>query len=230
MSSDSADKVDGAVVDPELSDFALAIKRAIEIGLRVTAPGRVVTFDPLTCTATVRLETLRVIDVRGEDVPDIPILLSNVPVRFDRSELGGVTYPITAGVTTGHVHFTDRSLAAWLQNGNPVAPVDPESGRTHDLGDGFFEPGLMTLADAVAAGPIDVTATVLDGAALVKLGALANDFATKAAALTTAIDAALAAASLAVVPADGGAAAFTAFTTAWNLAKASIAATKAMVE
>jgi hypothetical protein len=126
---------------------------------------------------------------------------------------------------------TDRALAAWLQNGNPVAPVDPESGRTHNLGDAVFVPGLKTDADAIAAGPIDLTATVLDGVALVKIGAAAAEAAAKAATLVALVDTAIAAAIAAGGGSPGsGAAAFTAFQTAWNTGKAAISATKARVE
>lgn len=171
MSSDSADKVDGALVDPDLADIVRLLRRACAVDVRVSVPARVIAFDPITCKATVRVEFLRIIDVRGEEVPDIPTLLSNVPVRFDRSAIAGTTYPITTG-TTGRVVFSDRALAAWLQNGNPVAPVDPESGRMHNLADAIFECGVMTDADAIAAGPIDMTGLVVDGP-LVKLGAAA---------------------------------------------------------
>lgn len=173
MSVASRDRADDPGVDPGLVDLAKLIKRWVDIELRVHAPARVVSFDPATCKATVRVELLPVNDVLGEDVPDIPLVLQLVPVRYQRATSGGTTIPLLPG-DTGHVSFSDRALAAWLQNGNPVAPVDPESGRCHDLGDAFFEPGLMTDADAIANGPVDMTATVVDGLALVKVGANAT--------------------------------------------------------
>ncbi len=203
--TDTSDRVDGANVDPGLEALVMLAKRLVDIELRVHAPARVVAFDPATCKATVRIEMLPVNDVRGEDVPDIPITLPMIPVRYVRASLGGATIPLVPG-DTGHVSFSDRALAAWLQNGNPVAPVDPESGRCHHLGDAFFEPGLMTDADAAAAGPIDMTATVIDGAALVKLGAAAVQFVALASlveAQLNTLKAAIAAAP--VTPLDGGA-------------------------
>lgn len=236
MSSDSADRVDGIAVDASLDALLRRLRRVIELELRVSMPARIVTFvpgspgpPPVRPSATVRLELLQIADVRGEEIPNPPDIITMIPVEYPGASTGGVTFPLLPG-DTGRCVFTDRALAAWLQTGNPVAPVDPESGRTHNLGDAVFVPGLKTDADAIAAGPVDMTATVLDGAALVKIGAGAADFAAQANVLVSAIDAALAAASLAVVPTDGGAASFTAFTTAWNAAKGSIAATKAMVE
>lgn len=168
-----ADRTDDPGPEPEIGDLVRLIKRWVDLTLRVHAPARVVAFDPLTCKATVRIELLPILDVRGEDVPDIPLVLPMIPVRYARASLGGTTIPLVPG-DTGHVSFSDRALAAWLQLPPGVdIPVDPESGRCHDLGDAFFEPGLMTDAAAIAAGPIDMTATVVDGAALVKLGAAA---------------------------------------------------------
>ena len=170
MSSDSADRVHGASVEASLDALLRRWRRVIELELRVSMPARVVTFDPATCKATVRLELLQIADVRGEELPNPPDLLVMIPVEYPGASTGGVTWPLLPN-DTGRVVCTDRALAAWLQTGNPVAPVDPENGRTHNLGDAIFVPGLKTDADAIAAGPIDMTATVLDGAALVKLGA-----------------------------------------------------------
>ena len=199
-----SDRTDDPGPEPEIGDLIRLIKRWVDIDLRVHAAARVVEFNALTCKATVRIETLPILDVRGEDVPDIPIVLPMIPVRFVRASLGGTTIPLVPG-DTGHVSFNDRALAAWLQlpPGADV-PVDPESGRCHDLGDAFFEPGLMTDADAIAAGPVDMTATVVDGAALVKLGAGATQAVAIASLLHTYLTAMFTAA--AVAPLDGGAA------------------------
>lgn len=205
MSSDSADRVDGASVEASLDALLRRWRRVIELELRVSMPARVVSFDPATAKATVRLELLQIADVRGEELPNPPDLIPMIPVEYPGASTGGLTWPLLPG-DTGRIVCTDRALAAWLQTGNPVAPVDPESGRTHNLGDAIFVPGLKTDADAIAAGPIDMTATVLDGAALVKLGAAAGptDFVAIASLLHTYLIAMFTAA--AVAPLDGGAA------------------------
>lgn len=205
MSVDDSDRVDGAAVEPTLDVLVQRLRRVIELDLRVCMPARVVTFDAATCKATVRLELLRVQEIRGEAVPDIPTIIPLVPVVLPRNAIAGVTIPILPG-DTGRVVFSDRALAAWLQNGNPVAPVDPENGRAHNLADAMFEPGVFTDADAIAAGPIDMTATVVEHPALVKLGALAvpTDFVAIAPMLHAYLTAMITAAPVAAL--DGGAA------------------------
>ena len=231
MSFDSRDGVDGSQPLPSLETMIQRILRFVDITLRVSMPARVITFDPATRKANLKLELLRIIDVQGEDVPDIPTIIPLVPVRFPRGALGKVEFPILPN-DTGHVIFTDRALAAWLQNGNPFAPVDPENGRAHALGDAIFEPGLLTDADAIA-DPVDMTSTVIDGAALVKIGGLATEFAAKGTSLATAATTAnvtLAALGAAAGPdaivINGIKAAMIAFTASLT----SIAAIKAMVE
>jgi hypothetical protein len=182
MSFDSSDTVDGVAVSASLTHLLKLWQRNLELELRVSAPARVLAFNPITGTADVRIENLPIKDIAGEAVPDLPILLSGIPVEFPRSGGDGTTFPLLPA-STGRVIFSDRALAAWLQTGNPGIPVDPESGRAHNLGDAVFVPGLMTIADTASAGPVDITATVVDGTALVKIGGLAAEFALKGTSL-----------------------------------------------
>lgn len=164
------DSVDGASAAETLHIWIERLRRNIELDLRVSMPARVVAYDPTLQKATVRIELLPIKYVGDDEIPDVPIVLTQIPVRWPRS-MGGLCYqtmPVLPA-DTGHVLFTDRSLSVWLLTGNPVAPVDPVTGRTHALSDAFFEPGLHTDADAITP-PTDLTAHVIEGP-LVKIGA-----------------------------------------------------------
>ncbi len=203
MTAESRDGVDAAALAGALDNWSALVRRNIELDIRVTAPARVVSYDPALQRAVVRLENLAVRFVGDEEVPDPPILLPSIPVRWPMA-MGGLAYdtmPLLPG-DPGHVHFTDRALSVWLATGNPVAPVDPLNGRTHALGDAFFEPGLHPDAEAIAP-PTALDARVLE-APLIRLGVGATQAVAIASLLHTYLIAMFTAA--AVAPLDGGAA------------------------
>jgi hypothetical protein len=180
--NDDDDRVDGAAVSASLDALLARWRRNIEMDLRVAMPARVISYNPATQKATVRGEVLPVRKVEDEDVPDPPIVFPEIPVRWRRS-MGGLAYdtdPLLPG-DTGHVTFTDRALSVWLQQGNPGTAIDPVSGRTHDLGDAFFEPGLHTDTDPIVP-PTSQTARVIE-APLIKLGVGGVEFALRGTAL-----------------------------------------------
>jgi hypothetical protein len=168
--TDRRDKLDAPGPESELYDLLMLLRRSIELELRVCSPARVVSYNPATQTADVTLELLPVRELRdGTEVPDAPIKLVGIPVRWPRTAAGYQTLPLNAG-DLGHVLFSDRCLSKWLAAGSPV---DPVNGRAHSLADAFFEPGLSPTPIAT---PTDQTAHVIDGT-LVKLGRTATDFA-----------------------------------------------------
>lgn len=189
---DRSDKIDSPSPDALLSDLLALVRRGIELDLRVSAPAHVVTYNPATQRADVVLGHLPVklqpIPGQGaEEIPQPPIPLPQVPVRWLGGSASYVTCPLLPGAT-GHVVFSDRSLSAWLLAG---APVDPLNGRTHALGDAVFEPGLRPAAMTIAP-PTSQVATVVEGP-LVWLGALATQPAVMGTAHVAAFQAALAA-------------------------------------
>ncbi len=200
--NEKQDALHGAAPEAQLSDLLAGHRRNIELDLRVSAPGRVVTYDPATQTATIRLEFLAIRLVEGEEVPEPPLLLHGVPVAWPGGSAGYVTTPLAPN-DPGKLTFTDRCLSTWLQAGNAAAPIDPINARTHNLADAVFEPGLRPLTEARP--PTDQTATVVEGP-VVKLGRAA----TQPVALAPVVDANLAALlaviqAAPVVPLDGGA-------------------------
>ncbi len=189
MSQDNKDKVDGASPLEQLDGLLALHRRQIELDLRVSAPGTVLAFNPVTRRADVMLAFLPVIYVEDEEVPQAPIVCPQVPVLMQGDAVSYVTTPILPGAT-GLVVFSDRCLARFLLSG---VPEDPINGRTHSLGDGLFVP--CPIGSAVA--PVDPTGTVIEGS-LIKLGAAAAGFAINGTALAAA--AAPIAATLTAVP------------------------------
>lgn len=171
--NDDTDSVDGAAPDAALADLMARVSRCLELGLRVALPARVIAYTPATQLADLRVELLPVGEIEGEDVPQPPVLLPQVPVAWTRTSLGHLTLPLVPG-DTGLAVFSDRSLSVWRTTGNEVAPVDPLIGRTHNLGDAVFFPGLHTDTDPIAP-PTSLAATVLEGP-LVQLGVGATQF------------------------------------------------------
>ncbi len=178
--NNNRDGIDGADVSASLDALLKLRERNVALESRVAAPVRVILYYPATQKVDLRIENLPVRFVGDEEVPDAPILLPQVPVRWPRTGAGYITFPLVPG-DTGHVVFTDRCLGQWLLTGNPGAPVDPLNGRTHSLGDAVFEPGLHTDSDPIVP-PTSLAATVVEGP-LVQLGVGATQFVALAATL-----------------------------------------------
>lgn len=233
--------------EPTLDDLLRVIRRNIKLSMRTHVPASVISYDPATQKAVVQVQVLQVVKVTdptkiptnivalkgtppNAEATLQPLTLKNIPVVWPRTTLGYVTFPLSAG-DTGELHVSDRSLQAWLQTG---LPSDPILAFTHALQDAVFHPGLHSDVNPIVP-PTDTTATVIEGTTTVKVGRNAVSPAAKHTELVAAVDAAIAsaitAASAITPPAgDGGSAAFAAFQTQWNIAKAGIAATKAKVE
>jgi hypothetical protein len=185
---DGRDFQDASPPNAQLTDLLRLFRRAMELDLRVSAPGQIVVYDPSTQLASVQLGLLAVeVDENGAEVPQAPLVLPQVPVLCYGGSLGYVSTPIIPG-DTGFVLFSDRCIDQWLQSGGPV---DPISGRTHNLADAVFIPGFRPLPSKVTP-PVDLTATVVDGSTFVKLGRNATEFVvTKGTTMATTVAAAV---------------------------------------
>lgn len=223
------DAIDGAAPEADLDDLLARVRRNIELDLRVSAPAKVVAYDPATQRTTLTLEFLAIRIVEGEEVPDVPLLLYNVPVRWPGGSLGYVTTPLVPG-DTGRVCFADRCLSTWLNAKEPNAlPLDPVNGRTHNLADAVFDPGLRQ-AFAPITPPTDLTATVIEGP-LVKLGRAATQPVALAPLVQANLEALVAAIEAApVAPLDGGATFKAALIGALSTWPTTVAATKTQAE
>jgi hypothetical protein len=119
-------------------------------------PGTVVSYDPLTNTATVKPMVKRVLyDVEDgersfEDIPNIP----SVPVVWPRAGGFAVTLPMQAGDSVLLI-FSQASLAEWRESGELSEPVDA---RTHSVGYPFAIPGAFPDVTPLSPDPVDIAA------------------------------------------------------------------------
>jgi hypothetical protein len=173
----SEERLDNPNTGVHLADLFELFKRKLELELHVSVPATVVTYTPGTRLATVIPGYLPVSEIQGVEVPQPPVIVQDVPVSMLSGPTGQVTIPIVPG-TTGNLIVSDRCLQQWVKKmsvalgaPNPVTvALAPTVPRAHALGDAVFYPGLMPVANA-ASNLHDNTATVVDNATMVKLGA-----------------------------------------------------------
>jgi hypothetical protein len=171
--------------DPELEDLFRAWARSIALSVRTVIPASVVSYVPLTNLVTVQLGQLEVVKVvdplklpsamvsmtgvpPDADATLAPIILTDIPVVWPGRTVRG--YATFGGLVTGDsgmVLVSDRSLEAWRLTG---APSDPVLAFTHALKDSVFVPGLFPDTQPIAPPGVNMTATVIHGAAQVMLG------------------------------------------------------------
>lgn len=175
-STDTRDAVDAEAVVADLPAAFQKLSRLVELELHVSAPCTVVGPGSKPGRYDVTYGFLPVFYSGQAEVPGEPIIIPDAVLRYPK----GYTAPVLPG-DTGHVIFTDRCLVKWMELG---APVDPFSGRAHDLADAIFEPGLVP--DTQGAIP-DPTGVVIDDAGLVSLGAAASSFGVLGTQLTTSV-------------------------------------------
>lgn len=201
--------------NPSLADLLDAMARAVALGINVSMPARVVTYNATTQKANLQLEFLAVMydsrEVDGESVQD-PTLVNGVPVAWPRTSGGYLTFPLVPD-DTGLVVFADRSLEQWKRLG---VAADPEAAWSHALQDAVFLPGLHADTDPITPAT-DLTAAVLEST-LIKLGRTATEKGIKATTFEGVIDAIFAAAT--PVAMDGGASLLATAQAAWTAAKA----------
>lgn len=102
--------------------------------LRVSVPGIVQDFDPITQTATVQpaLRERIIQDDLNQQWMDIPLLL-DVPIVLPRAGGFVLTMPIQQGDEC-LVIFADMCIDAWFSNGGVQNQMEK---RRHDLSDAF---------------------------------------------------------------------------------------------
>lgn len=176
---------------PTLADV---LRKAVDSGaarLRVSLPGRILSFDAATQTARVQplLKESYLDEAEERQVEGLPAI-EDVPVQF----MGGGDYVLTVPVVVGDpcwLVFSDRALDVWQSSGAEVDPVDE---RRHHLSDAVAILGVRSSAKAIASfdtsgvrmGRVgDVGVVARTGA--VHLGVTENQFATEAGVLGTAM-------------------------------------------
>ncbi|MCG8155200.1 hypothetical protein JMY81_01140 [Brenneria goodwinii] len=111
-------------------------------GLMIGMPGHVVAYNPDTQRAQVECGIQR--RMNDGTVQTLPLLV-NVPVRFSGSPDWMVFHELPSG-TEGYIHFSQRSVDAWLDMGGPAPPMGPEM---FSASDAFFSPGYRSLKTAI---------------------------------------------------------------------------------
>jgi hypothetical protein len=165
--------------NPDLADLFRVAMRGMQLQLRAHTSATVTAVSANGRKVSVAVNILQVIKdhTKTPTVADPnptttqpPVVLKDIPLAVQETLLGKFTLPVSVG-DTGELHVQDRSLAQWLDLG---VAVDPVSAFAHSLQDSVFHPTIHS--DVSGRDPIDQTATVVDGAALVKIGAAASDF------------------------------------------------------
>lgn len=105
-------------------------------------PGRIVAFDPATQLAQVECGIQRI--VKGN--PRTIATISSVPVHFAGDGQWYFWHQITPGKTEGLIHFSQRAIDTWIDQGGPVAPHE---NRVLSVDDAFFVPGVRSRPGAI---------------------------------------------------------------------------------
>jgi hypothetical protein len=114
-------------------------------GLRVSMPGIISDFDPITQTATVQPALREKINTDGTyNWINLPLLL-DVPICLPRGGGYAITVPIKPGDEC-LVIFNDMCIDAWFSNGDIQNQIEK---RRHDLSDAVCIPGIWSQPNRV---------------------------------------------------------------------------------
>ncbi len=153
-----------------LSAVIAGMIHAHATGLRVSLPGRIVSYDPRLQRADVQpLIMDGYEDEDGSRVSEALPIVTDVPVCFPGGGGYRITFPIKAGDTV-ELRFMSSSIARWKRTGGLVDPADD---RRHALPDAIAIPALHDYAHVPTAAPID--ALVVHGESIKLGGPAATD-------------------------------------------------------
>lgn len=118
------------------------VKRMLQ-NVHTSIPGTIVSFDPATQTATVRVDVKKSSMIGDKkEYKELPPLVK-CPVVFPNSQSKGfaVTMPVSAGDSV-LVNFSESSIDKWQQFGGVQEPEGSIISRNHDLTDAIATIGL----------------------------------------------------------------------------------------
>ena len=143
----------GRVLEPDLRDVLVGLKREIKLEINCISLGTIKTFYPSTQTVDVIINykklykaVTHVENFQGQSqdkIVEYPMLF-NCPVVIMKGGSGHLTFPITAGDTC-LVLFSDRDIDTWFETGDTTQI--PNSDRVHDLSDGIALVGIFSKAN-----------------------------------------------------------------------------------
>ncbi|MDZ7320761.1 Gp138 family membrane-puncturing spike protein [Kosakonia sacchari] len=116
--------------------------------MMIGMPGKVISYDPDIQRAVVECGIQR--HEGGGQFETLPEI-SHVPVQFAGSANWSVFHELPEG-TEGYIHFSQRSVDYWLNQGGPVKPFDA---RMFDANDAFFAPGYRSRATSISGLPTE---------------------------------------------------------------------------
>jgi hypothetical protein len=179
-----ADLHDSPSPDPTLESAIDARLRGFALDLQVCCPAHVLAYAG--GRADVQLGRLPV--RMGATTPEAPIVIPGCPVAWPgNGSTASQTWDLLPG-SIGLVHFADRALDRWLEQG---APCDPVSGQAHGLAGAIYSPHVPTGAGAATPGAMVLEATaIMLGANAMQPAARGTDLATALNAYATSITAA----------------------------------------
>ena len=124
-----------------------ALTDFIFTNLRVSMPGIVQSFDPISVTCTVQpaIKCSQPDDAGNEVSASLP-LLTDIPVIFPRGGGCTITFPVQEGDEC-LIIFSDRCNDFWWQSGGIQEPADD---RQHDLSDAFIIVGPQSQAKKIS--------------------------------------------------------------------------------
>lgn len=150
--------------DPQTLPMDEVIRLAISaamLGLRVSLPAQV---TKVLGNQLVNVQPTLQIKYIDQSSPQNMKPISNVPVGTPKGAGWSIKVPIAVG-DTGLLVFADRSLDVWLAGSGGI--VDPQDGRTHDLSDAVFYPGLGPTSAQTTDSTSDMVLT--NGLAVIRL-------------------------------------------------------------
>lgn len=127
------------MTEPTSNPFTPLIKDAVSTSLRnlmVCLPGKVVSFDPDTQMAQVECGIQKRINGVFRTIP----VIDSVRVQFAGDNEWYFWHQVKPG-TEGLIHFSQRAVDTWNDQGGPVAPHEL---RMFSAEDAYFVPGIRS--------------------------------------------------------------------------------------
>lgn len=127
------------MTEPRVNPFTPLIRDAVNTSLRnlmVCLPGKVIAFDPDTQMAQVECGIQKRINGVFRTIP----IIDSVRVQFAGDNEWYFWHQIKPG-TEGLIHFSQRAVDTWNDQGGPVAPHEL---RMFSAEDAFFVPGIRS--------------------------------------------------------------------------------------
>lgn len=115
-------------------------------GVMVGLPGHIVAYDDSLQRAVVECGIQR--HIGNGEYKTLP-KISHVPVQFAGTAEWTIFHELPAG-TEGFVHFSQRAVDYWLEQGGPVQPLDA---RMFSANDAFFAPGYRSMKTVIPGLP-----------------------------------------------------------------------------